>query len=150
MILELQFVLLMNFISKFCANCLIVISFFVILISGATDFFINPKKFTTYKNKRACPSGYELATLNTDELWKEAVAYSAKIMGFDKRVWVNQALNWKGNGKEQWILATPTNPLTCKFPPETLDQFCVPNEQGKLVVNHLENRRIPSLCMKKV
>ena len=144
----------MNFISKFCSNCLIVINFFAILISGATDtdtdFLINPKKLTSYKNKRACPRGYELATLNTDELWKEAVAYSAKIMGFDKRVWVNQALNWKGNGKEQWIIATPTNPLTCKFPPETLDQFCVPNEQGKLVVNHLKNRRIPSLCMKKV
>jgi hypothetical protein len=90
-----------------------------------------------------------LATLNTEELWKEAVAYSAQVMGFDKRVWVKQALNWNGSGKEQWLIATPTNPLTCKFPPENLDQFCVPNEQGKLVVNHLPRRKVPSLCMKK-
>jgi hypothetical protein len=39
-----------------------------------------------------------LATLNTEELWKEAVAYSAQVMGFDKRVWVKQALNWNGSG----------------------------------------------------
>jgi hypothetical protein len=141
--------LLINTTSMLCMNILIIFSHFIILISGATEFFINTNKLTTYKHKRACPRGYELATLNTEELWKEAVAYSAQVMGFDKRVWVKQALNWNGSGKEQWLIATPTNPLTCKFPPENLDQFCVPNEQGKLVVNHLPRRKVPSLCMKK-
>jgi hypothetical protein len=128
---------------------LLIISFCVFSISAAVEFFIDPKRLTSYKHKRACPRGYELATLNTEEQWKEAVAFSAKALGFDKRVWVNQALNWKGDGMEQWLIATPTDPSTCKYPPESLDKFCVPNEHGKLVVNNLRQRKAPSLCMKR-
>lgn len=138
----------MNFRMNILTSSLIIVNFFIISISGAVEFYINPQRLTSYKNVRACPRGYELATLNSDDLWKEAVDYTSKVMGFDKRVWVKQALNWKGNGKEQWLIATPTNPLTCKFPPETLDKFCVPNENGKLVVNSVPHRRVPSLCMK--
>lgn len=132
----------------FLGEVFVSINYSSVLISATTEFYINPKKVTKYKHRRACPKGYELTTLNSEELWKEAVAYTTKIMGYDKRVWIKQALNWKGNGKEEWLIATPTNPLTCKFPPETLDKFCVPNEHGKLVVNHLAKRKIPSLCMK--
>lgn len=138
----------MNSGISFHMNIWVIFSFFVISATGAVEFFINPKKLTSYKHRRACPTGYELATLNSEELWKEAVAFSAKTLGFDKRVWINQALNWKGHGKEEWLIATPTDPLTCKFPPESLDKFCVPNEHGKLVVNSARNRKAPSLCMK--
>ena len=131
-----------------------IILFFVFLvgtisISGKIDFILNPFKRTHYKYKKACPRGYILADLKTEEAWKEGIEYATKILGYDQRVWIMKAMNWHGNGNEQWMIVTPTDPKTCIFPPNDLESFCVPNEKGKLAINSLKYRSVPSLCVKE-
>ena len=126
------------------------INFFFFLLSNFSckNLIIDKKIETAYNSNRSCPSDYTLARLNTIELWREGLALALNVLGYDKRVWVRQALNMTGNGYQQWMVATPTNPNTCKFPPENLRSFCIPNKKGKLAINNQPNRKLPNLCMK--
>ena len=130
-------------------------NFFLLLffatILGSIDFILDPLINKSYNSKNACPSGYFLADLSTNELWRRGVRFAFKILGYNKRVWIKKALNWTGTGRHQWMIATPTNPKTCIFPPKGLDSFCIPNFSGKLVIksHNINITRLPSLCMKK-
>lgn len=130
-------------------------TFFIILvllffsaIVYAEYLKIDTKKATYFNDPRSCPRGYELARLNTIELWREGIHLATKLLGNDKRVWVRQALNWSGAGYEEWMIATPTDPKKCFFPPENLKTFCIPNEHGKLIVNRQWRRKLPNICIK--
>lgn len=128
-----------------------ILAFVIFIVSvsvSGTELLVYRVKKTFYNVPKSCPRGYKLAKLNTNELWKEAVALTLKVMGYDQRIWIRQGLNWTGAGNEEWMIITPTNPKTCIFPPENLQSFCVPNERGKLAVNSNKGRKLYSLCMK--
>lgn len=135
-------------------SCFLFTSFWVVesakIVTGSFEFLINPNRRTLHNGKRSCPPDYYLAKLNTEELWEAGIAFSLKVMGHGKVVWIKQGLNWSGSGTEEWMILTPTNPETCKFPPKNYKSFCVPINRGKLAVNHLRGRAVPSLCMKQI
>lgn len=118
------------------------------LAACSVEFHIAKDKIVPYSN-RHCPINFTRAVLNTEELWRAAVNFSFSVMGHDQRVWIKQALNWSGDGTEEWMISTPTDPSICIFPPESLDKFCVPNEHGKLSINKTRKQKYPNLCMRE-
>lgn len=119
--------------------------FFHLILNS--KFFLNVNHLTLYNATNSCPKNYELAKLYSLELWNEGLSWTVKHLGKNKRVWIKQALNWTGSGVMQWMIATQTDPEKCIFPPSNLESFCVPNNHGKLAINSISEKKLPSLCM---
>ena len=131
--------------------CPIAMLFFLTLLLGLLKYCTQScsDNYFLLVNSTSCPAGYQRAQLDDQELWKRAMTFTTKCLGYNAAAKIESGLGWKGAGVEHWMLITPDHANGAERGSRSPDlPPFVRNKRGKLALNFDPTRQVPTLCAK--